>query len=198
MTLRRGAKRSSIAAAIVSIGILCASIPARAESDIATPAALPDVDRNRPIAAFFSRLFNRPQLLTTPIAEAILTSGFGMRFNPVLGAWVLHAGVDLSAPRGSPILAAGDGVVISAEWESGYGYTTRILHADGLETMYAHQSRIADGIVPGANIRQGQIIGLVGTTGNATGPHLHYEIHVDGEPVDPLGTDLQPAGLVDG
>lgn len=198
MVFARGVTGASIRAAMLGIGLWCASAPALAESDVATTVALQEVERNRPIAAFFTRLFNRQQALTTPIAEAILTSGFGMRRNPVLGTWALHAGVDFSAPRGTPILAAGDGIVISAEWESGYGYTTRILHSDGVETIYAHQSRIADGIVPGANIRQGQIVGLVGATGNATGPHLHYEIHVDGEPVDPFGTDLRQAGLVDG
>jgi len=198
MAFTRGPTGASIRAAILGIGLWCLAAPAVAESGAATTVALQEVERNRPIAAFLTRLFNRPQMLTAPIAEAILTSGFGMRRNPLLGTWMLHTGVDLSAPRGTPILAAADGVVVSAEWESGYGYTTRILHNDGVETIYAHQSRITDGIVPGANVRQGQIVGLVGATGNATGPHLHYEIHVDGEPVDPLGDEVRQAALADG
>ncbi len=133
-----------------------------------------------------------------PVAGGVLTSEFGMRQNPILGSWRLHSGIDISAAYGSAIFAAGDGVVVSAEWESGYGYTTRIRHADGLETMYAHQSALADWIAPGVRVRQGDVIGTVGTTGSATGPHLHYEVWVDGEPVDPLGTGLRQAGLVGG
>ncbi len=82
--------------------------------------------------------------------------------------------------------------------KGGYGYTTRIIHPNGVETVYAHQSRIAVGVTPGAAVVQGQTIGLVGATGNATGPHLHYEILVDGEPVDPLGAEIQQAALFGG
>lgn len=184
----------------MTAGAVLASAPALAESateaDIA--AATQTASNNRPFAAFFDRLFNRQTLLSIPVAGAVLTSGFGMRRNPILGTWVLHAGVDLSAPRGTAIYAAGDGIVMSAEWESGYGYTTRIIHPNGVETVYAHQSRIAAEVMPGAAVVQGQTIGLVGATGNATGPHLHYEVRIDGEPVDPLGADMRQAGLFGG
>lgn len=150
------------------------------------------------IAGLFDFLQRGPSLLQVPVVNASFSSGFGMRRNPVLGGWRLHAGVDWSAPRGSAILAAGDGVVLSAEWENGYGYTTRILHEDGVETMYAHQSAIAQGVVPGARVRQGAVIGAVGATGSATGPHLHYEVRINGELVDPLGAELQRAALVGG
>jgi len=198
MPFARGAKGALMRSMILGAGLSLVSVPAAAESNTVTTVALQEVERSRPIATFFSRLFNRQQALIAPILDAVLTSGFGMRRNPILGAWALHAGVDLSAPRGTPIQAAGDGIVVSAERESGYGYTTRIHHDDGVETVYAHQSRIAEGIVPGTEIRQGQIIGLVGATGNATSPHLHVEIWINGEPVDPLGADLRQAGLIDG
>ena len=154
--------------------------------------------------AAMAGLFNRtrtpePQpLLSMPVAEGRLSSPYGMRLNPVLGAWMLHAGIDWSAPRGTPILAAGDGVVISVGWEGGYGYTTRILHADGVATAYAHQSRFAPGIELGAVVVQGQVIGQVGSTGNATGPHLHYEVTVNGATVDPLAPVVTAAAALPG
>lgn len=157
-----------------------------------------DVRPFQRLAALFDRLRPGQSLLQIPVPGGILTSDFGMRRNPVLGGWRLHAGIDISAPRGTPIQAAGDGVVISAEWEAGYGYTTRILHTDGLETMYAHQSAIANWVAVGVRVRQGDLTGTVGTTGSATGPHLHYEVWVDGEPVDPLGAGLMQAGLIGG
>lgn len=168
-----------------------------AHADPAAIVVAQNAGHDRPVVAFFERLFgNDAFTLTMPIAGATLTSGFGMRRNPILGTWTLHAGVDWSAPRGTPIYAAGDGIVISAGWENGYGYTTRILHDDGVETIYAHQSRITAGVVEGAVVSQGQMIGEVGSTGNATGPHLHYEVRLDGEPVDPFGAALRQAGLV--
>lgn len=144
-------------------------------------------------------LFRRgPELLRLPVAGAVVTSGYGSRRNPFTGGWQLHSGVDLSAPTGTPIMAAGDGVVVSAGWENGYGYTTRIRHADGVETMYAHQSAIAAWIGEGVRVRQRDIIGAIGSTGNATGPHLHYEVRVNGTTVDPFGAELVQAGLVGG
>lgn len=137
-------------------------------------------------------------LLSMPVATGRFSSGYGMRRNPILGTWVLHAGVDWSAPRGTAIFAAADGVVLSARWESGYGYTTRIRHSDGVDTAYAHQSVIIAGVVAGARVIQGQIIGLVGSTGNATGPHLHFEVSVDGDTVDPLGEEARNALVIGG
>jgi murein DD-endopeptidase MepM/ murein hydrolase activator NlpD len=98
----------------------------------------------------------------------------------------MHWGVDWTAPRGTPILSAGDGTVEFAGWESGYGKQTRIRHLNGYITSYSHQSAIAGGIVPGAKVRQGQLIGYVGSTGLSTGPHLHYEVVVNGAKVDPM------------
>ncbi len=150
-------------------------------------------------------LFNRNRfhesftLLAKPVADGQLTSRYGMRLHPVLGTWVLHAGVDWAAPRGTTIMAAGDGVVVSAGWESGL----RLHHphpacAEGYETTYAHQTRIAAGIDAGATVEQGQVIGQVGSTGMATGPHLHYEVRINGVTVDPLGVELQQAQLREG
>ncbi|MEO6013576.1 MAG: M23 family metallopeptidase, partial [Devosia sp.] len=119
-----------------------------------------------------------------------LASRFGYRIHPIFHTRKLHTGVDLASPAGTPIYAAGDGVVEKAGWSSGYGRFTMIKHVNGYETGYGHQSRIADGIKPGAKVRQGQIIGYVGSTGNSTGNHLHFEIRVNGRFVDPLSVKL--------
>jgi murein DD-endopeptidase MepM/ murein hydrolase activator NlpD len=108
------------------------------------------------------------------------TSGFGMRRHPILGYSRMHTGVDWAAPRGTPIIASGNGVVKSAGWSGGYGRQVIIRHANGYETSYSHQNAIADGVSQGARVRQGQVIGYVGATGLATGNHLHYELHVNG------------------
>ncbi|MEU4712044.1 M23 family metallopeptidase, partial [Micromonospora purpureochromogenes] len=117
-----------------------------------------------------------------------LTSRFGTRFDPYYRVWQLHAGVDLAAPTGTPILAAADGRVSRVGWYGGYGNYTCIAHgrADGqrLSTCYGHQSRLL--VSPGQRVRAGQVIGLVGSTGASTGPHLHFEVRLGGRPVDPL------------
>jgi murein DD-endopeptidase MepM/ murein hydrolase activator NlpD len=125
-------------------------------------------------------------LLRKPVPNGIFRSPFGMRRHPILGFSRMHPGVDWSAPRGSPILAAGNGVVEKAGWTNGYGKQTVIRHANGYETSYNHQNAIASGIVPGARVRQGQVIGFVGSTGLSTGPHLHFEVIVNGTKVDPM------------
>jgi murein DD-endopeptidase MepM/ murein hydrolase activator NlpD len=107
----------------------------------------------------------------------------------------MHWGVDWAAPRGTPILAAGNGMIEAAGWHSGYGKQVRVAHANGYVTSYSHQTRIADGIKPGARVRQGQVIGYVGSTGLSTGPHLHYEVIVNGTKVDPMRIRL-PKGKV--
>jgi murein DD-endopeptidase MepM/ murein hydrolase activator NlpD len=140
-------------------------------------------------------------LMRKPIAIGELRSGYGMRMHPILGTYTMHAGVDYAAPQGTPIMAAGDGTVVSASRSSSYGNYTRIAHANGYETAYAHQVRFAEGIEPGVHVRQGQIIGYVGSTGLSTGPHLHFEIRINGQTVDPLrirlpeGTNLSGANL---
>ena len=128
----------------------------------------------------------RRGLMRTPISGARISSGFGMRRHPVLGYTKMHTGVDFAAPTGTPIHAAGPGVVIHAGWRGGYGRTVMIKHPTGHVTLYAHQSRIARGIKKGVRVRQGQVIGYVGATGRVTGPHLHFEVRVKGRPINPL------------
>jgi murein DD-endopeptidase MepM/ murein hydrolase activator NlpD len=125
-------------------------------------------------------------LLRKPIAEGELRSGFGMRYHPIMRYSKMHTGVDWSNRIGTPILAAGNGTVLKAGWSSGYGKHTEIQHANGYVTTYSHQSNFAPGIVPGAKVRQGQVIGYLGSTGLSTGPHLHYEVLVNGNFVNPL------------
>jgi murein DD-endopeptidase MepM/ murein hydrolase activator NlpD len=119
-----------------------------------------------------------------------LRSRFGNRNHPIFGGSKMHTGIDLSSKTGTPIYASGDGTVDKAQWLSGYGRYVSLTHVNGFETAYGHMSRIADGIVPGTRVRQGQIIGYVGSTGYSTGPHLHFEIKVNGRFVDPLSVRL--------
>ncbi len=134
-------------------------------------------------------------LIRKPVPVGRLTSGFGYRRHPILGRMILHAGVDYAAPRGTPILAAGNGIIEKAGRSSGYGNLIVIKHTNGYETAYGHQSRFAKGIVPGVRVHQGQVIGYVGSTGLSTGPHVHFEIRVNHQPVDPLRIRL-PRGRV--
>lgn len=119
-----------------------------------------------------------------------MSSRFGYRVHPIFKKRILHSGVDLAAPRGTPIYAAGDGVVECAQWVSGYGRYVEVRHVNGYETGYGHMNQIADGMKPGVRVRQGQVIGYVGSTGNSTGNHLHFEIKVNGHFVDPLSVKL--------
>jgi murein DD-endopeptidase MepM/ murein hydrolase activator NlpD len=112
-----------------------------------------------------------------------LTSSFGMRFHPILGFSRMHQGIDLGAPMGAPIVAATDGTVVFAGWHGGHGNYVRLNHVGGVETGYAHMSRII--AHPGEHVRQGQLIGYVGSTGLSTGPHLHYEVFRNGMAIDP-------------
>lgn len=121
-----------------------------------------------------------------------LTSGFGERFHPILGYERFHAGVDLGAPAGTPIVAAADGRVVSAGWAGGYGRAVEIAHAGGLETKYGHMSRII--AYAGETVRRGDVIGFVGSSGLSTGPHLHFEVMKNGRPVNPLSIKAIPAG----
>ncbi|AKI03284.1 metalloendopeptidase-like membrane protein [Hoeflea sp. IMCC20628] len=128
----------------------------------------------------------RQFLLRNPVPNGKFRGGFGMRRHPILKYSRMHTGVDWSAPRGTPIIASGNGVVEKAGWGNGYGRQTIIRHANGYESSYSHQNSIAKGVVPGARVRQGQVIGAVGSTGLSTGPHLHYELIVNGNKVDPM------------
>ena len=119
-----------------------------------------------------------------PLAAASLTSSYGMREHPVLGGRRDHKGIDLSAPTGTPVYATADGIVGRADWFSSYGLFISIGHGGELETRYAHLSRL--NVAPGQMVRKGDVIGYVGSTGRSTGPHLHYEVRVAGEAVNPL------------
>jgi murein DD-endopeptidase MepM/ murein hydrolase activator NlpD len=134
-------------------------------------------------------------LVRKPMSDGILRSGFGVRRHPILGYAKMHTGVDWAAPHGSPIYAAGNGEVDKVGWEGGYGKYVRLKHNNGYETAYGHMTAYARGIEPGAKVRQGQVIGFVGSTGLSTGAHLHYEIMVNGRFVDPMRIRL-PRGRV--
>ena len=125
-------------------------------------------------------------LLRKPVPNGKFRSAYGMRRHPISRRLKLHGGVDWSAPRGTPIISAGNGIVEKAGWSGGYGKQTIIRHANGYETSYSHQTAYAKGVKPGARVRQGQVIGYVGSTGYSTGPHLHYEVKVNGNRVDPM------------
>jgi len=135
----------------------------------------------------------RRLLMKMPINGARISSNFGMRFHPVLQTSRAHNGTDFAAPRGTPIMAAGAGVVERANRFGSFGNYIRIQHANGYETAYAHLNGFARGVRSGSRVQQGQTIGYVGTTGRSTGPHLHYEVHLNGRPTNPLALDL-PTG----
>ena len=137
-------------------------------------------------------------LMKTPIDGARLSSRFGMRKHPILGYSKLHAGVDFAAPRGTPIYAAGDGTVKRANYFGSFGNYVAIRHANGYETAYAHLNGFARGIRAGTRVRQGQVIGYVGTTGRSTGPHLHYEVHVNGKKMNPLALKVPTGRKLEG
>jgi murein DD-endopeptidase MepM/ murein hydrolase activator NlpD len=132
-------------------------------------------------------------LLRRPVAEGRISSPFGARLHPILGYYRPHNGVDWAATRGTPIMATGDATVVSAGARSGYGNRVELQHANGYTTAYNHMARIARGIVPGARVRLGQMIGAVGTTGLSTGPHVHYEVAINGRFVDPMKIRLPSA-----
>ncbi len=132
----------------------------------------------------------RKFLMKTPVDGARLSSNYGMRRHPILGYSRLHKGVDFAAGAGTPIKAAGDGVIERAGAFGTYGNYVRIRHADRYATAYGHLSRYAPGIKPGASVRQGQVIGYVGATGGATGPHLHYEVLLRNTQVNPMSLKL--------
>ncbi len=140
----------------------------------------------------------RKALLRTPISGAHVTSSFGKRQDPFLGYTKMHKGIDFGAPKGTPVLAAGDGVVEFAGKFHGYGKYVRIRHSNGYATAYGHLSKYGPGIENGARVRQGQVIGYVGCTGRCTGNHLHYEVLVAGQQVDPAGVDLPTGRKLDG
>jgi murein DD-endopeptidase MepM/ murein hydrolase activator NlpD len=129
----------------------------------------------------------RKALLRTPVDGARITSTFGMRRHPLLGYSKMHEGVDFGAPIGTPILAAGDGVVTQKGWNGGYGHYVEIRHNNEYATGYAHMSRYQKTLRVGARVHQGDVIGYVGSTGLSTGAHLHYEVHRFAKKINPMG-----------
>ena len=134
-------------------------------------------------------------LMKTPINGARLSSPFGMRKHPIDGYNKMHRGTDFAAPMGTPIMASGDGVIKKAGWCGGGGNCVKIKHNSTYQTIYAHMSKFARGIKPGVRVKQGQIIGYVGSTGKSTGPHLHYEVIVNGKKVNSQKLKL-PSGKI--
>lgn len=150
------------------------------------------IERTSPTAGIgtetaYSAPFARPTVSVPsrmPLEGAQLTSGYGMRTHPVLGGRRRHSGIDLAAPTGTPVYATADGLVGRADWFSSYGLYISIDHGADMETRYAHLSRLA--VAAGDNVKKGDLIGYVGSTGRSTGPHLHYEVRIDGVAVNPI------------
>jgi len=140
----------------------------------------------------------RKFLVRKPVGNGIMRSGFGARRHPILGYTKMHTGVDWAAPMGTPIVASGNGVVDKVGWEFGYGKYVRIRHTNGYETAYGHMTAYARGMEPGKRVRQGQVIGFVGSTGLSTGAHVHYEILVNSRFVDPMRIKLPRGRALDG
>ena len=137
----------------------------------------------------------RKALMKTPINGARLSSPFGLRKHPIDGFTKMHRGTDFAAPTGTPIMASGDGKVIRARWCGGGGNCIKIKHNSSYSTVYAHMSKFASGIFEGTRVKQGQIIGYVGSTGKSTGPHLHYEVIFNGKRINSQKLKL-PSGKV--
>jgi len=137
-------------------------------------------------------------LVRKPVNNAIMRSGFGSRRHPILGYVKMHTGVDWATSYGTPIFASGNGVVESAGWEGGYGKYVKIKHNNGYETAYGHMSAFSKGLEVGKRVRQGQVIGFVGSTGTSTGSHVHYEILVNGRFVDPMRIKLPRGRSLEG
>lgn len=140
----------------------------------------------------------RRTLLRTPIDGARLSSGYGRRKHPILGYNAMHRGVDFAAPTGTPFYAAGDGVVTYRGRNGAYGNYLRIRHNSSYSTAYAHLSRFRRGVTKGSRVRQGQVIGYVGSTGRSTGPHLHYEVLLGGRQINPLKLKMKPGAKLAG
>ena len=137
----------------------------------------------------------RKTLMKTPINGARLSSSFGKRKHPILGFTKMHTGTDFAAPKGTPIMASGDGVVVRARWCGGGGNCIKIKHNSTYQTVYAHLSKFGRGIKKGKRVKQGQIIGYVGSTGLSTGPHLHYEVIENGRKINSQKLKL-PSGKI--
>ena len=175
------AQETNAAAAVGAIDMSKVTAPTQAGDDAQFQqlfAKWDELDRTTPAAARVSV----PSRM--PLDDTRLTSDYGMRTHPVLGGRRSHKGVDLSAPTGTPIYATADGYISKAEWFSSYGKYVSIEHGANLQTRFAHMSDIA--VTAGSRVKKGDIIGYVGSTGRSTGPHLHYEVRIDGKAVNPV------------
>ena len=137
-------------------------------------------------------------LMKTPINGARLSSSFGMRKHPILGYNKMHKGTDFAAPEGTPIMASGDGVIIKAGWCGGGGNCVKIKHNKTYQTIYAHMKNFSNLAIPGNRVKQGQVIGYVGSTGMSTGPHLHYEVIENGKKINSQFLKLPPGKSLEG
>lgn len=140
------------------------------------------LDKNGPDVPVEPTVVSIPSIM--PVRNSRMSSGYGMRRHPVRGGRRMHKGIDLAAPTGTPVYATANGIVTLARSGRGYGLYIKIDHGSDLETRYAHLSRIA--VAVGEPVKKGEVIGYVGSTGWSTGPHLHYEVRVDGVAVNPL------------
>lgn len=134
----------------------------------------------------------RKTLLKTPVTNATISSTYGMRKNPIYGYENFHKGLDFAAPKNTPIIAAGSGIVERASWFDIYGNCVILRHTNGYKTLYAHMNSYGKGIKKGVRVSQGQVIGYVGSTGMSTGPHLHYEVHFNGKKINPASVKSPP------
>jgi murein DD-endopeptidase MepM/ murein hydrolase activator NlpD len=132
----------------------------------------------------------KKQFMSTPINGARISSGYGLRMHPIHGYTKFHKGLDFAAPRGTPVIAAADGVVTKSCWYGTYGHYIEIQHSGGYSTAYAHLSGYAKHIRPGVRVSQGRTIGYVGSTGASTGPHLHFELKKNGSQINPRTKSL--------
>ena len=205
-------KRISLAFTMVAAGLSIAAAPAHAEAgddalaelaavavegviDVSKVTAPANGEADEKFTQLFARWENPQQPVSAarplvsvpsrmPLEDARMTSDYGMRTHPVLKRRLGHKGVDLAAPTGTPIYATADGFVSKAERYSSYGNFVSIEHGARIQTRYAHMSRIA--VEDGSWVKKGDLIGYVGSTGRSTGPHLHYEVRIDGEAVNPV------------
>ena len=192
------------------VSALCAAMPAQAKAVADDPygdATEINTSALGPADVGFSNLFSSLQRLDGGVKEASnniptgrpverlsLTSNFGVRSDPFNGGARMHKGIDIPGPVGTPVYATADGIVSRAGWASGYGNLVQISHGGGLETRYGHMSKLI--AAPNSYVHRGQLIGLMGSTGRSTGSHLHYEVRVDGQAINPMPFVVGPDVLV--
>lgn len=172
----------SVAATIITLGALFVSVPAAAQT------ATQNAELRALFASWDQNDRARQGVFAIPSAKPVLnyrlTSSFGGRSDPFRGTRRMHNGLDMAGPVGTPIYATADGVVTRSSWFGGYGRYISINHGGGIETRYGHMSELLVG--EGVRVRRGQLIGRMGSTGRSTGSHLHYEVRIDGQPVNPV------------